>query len=205
MTKGELMSNCLKLLNENDGEEIKASMVSSLDEYKERTTVMIPSINRALNRLAVMKKLPGKTATIKYDANQKSKTIEVSGELIKDLLYVSNVVLFDKDYGMMETNVGYFLDEETFILPPLNFDEWYKIFYYPQSIQLKDTDADTMELPYSDYILNCIPYFVKADLYEEDNPNVALLSRNLFEQYAEAIPTRNLSVMRGTRDVYNLY
>ena len=205
MTKGELMSNCLKLLNENDGQEIDDSIVSSLDEYKERTTVMIPSINRALNRLAVMKKLPGKTFTIEYDASQKSKTIEVSGELITDLLYVSNVVLFDKDYGMMDTNVGYFLDGETFILPPLNYDEGYKIFYHPQAVQLKDTDEDTMELPYLDYILNCIPYFVKADLYEEDNPNVALLARNLFEQYAEAIPTRNLSVMRGTRDVYNLY
>ena len=205
MTKGELIVKCLKLLNENDGEQIDPEVVSEDDAYLERTVNIIPSINRALNRLAEMRKLPVKKIQVNYDEKLKNKTITIPEEQTTDILYIAAVYLFDEEIGLMDTNTSFILQGDTLILPHLNFEEHYTVFYYPKATHLKEDDLDTKEIEYPDYILDCIPYFVKADLYEEDNPNLAAFSRNLFESYANAIPTRNISTMRGVKDVYGLY
>lgn len=205
MTKGELIVKCLKLLNENDGVNIESDTVSEDPDYLERTVNIVPSINRALNRLAEMKKLPVKSFEVPFTFENRRKTIKINQNEISDLLFVANVIKMDADYGLAETNVSYFLEGTTLILPSLIYAEFYQIFYHPLAKHLKEDDADTMQIEYPDYILDCIPYFVKADLFEEDNPNLAVLARNLFEQYANQIPTRNYSVMRGVKDVYDLY
>ena len=205
MTKGDLIVKCLKLLNENDGEQIDPLVVSELSEYKERTVNIVPSINRALNRLAEMKKLPVKKFTINYLKENKNKSITVEEEITKDILSIANIFSFNEDYGLTDTNVSYFFEGDVLILPNLTYDEHYTVFYNPKPVYLTEADLDTKEIEYPNYIIDCIPYFVKADLYEEDDPNLAVLARNLFESYANQIPTRNISTMRGIKDVYNVY
>lgn len=208
MTRGQLISNCIKLMNDNVGEVIDDDNVSSNDEYLERTTVIVPSINRAFLRLAQLKKLPVKNFKIYYDKENKLTSIFVDEELMKDVFSIKNVYLQDR-YGNIKTNISYFFQENILILPNIPEGCVYTIFYNPNPIVLqepkKDEAVDTIDLEYPDEILNVIPYFVKADLYEEDDPQLAMYSRNLFESYASQLPTRDNSIIRGAVDVYNLY
>lgn len=208
MTRGQLISNCIKLMNDNVGEAIDDSDVSSNDNYLERTTVIVPSINRAFLRLAQLKKLPVKNFKIYYDKENKLTSISVKEELMKDVFSIKNVYLQDR-YGNIRTNISYFFQENILILPNIPEGCVYTIFYNPNPIVLQepkeDEPVDTIDLEYPDEILNVIPYFVKADLYEEDDPQLAMYSRNLFESYASQLPTRDNSIIRGAVDVYNLY
>ena len=222
MTKGQLIVKCLQLLNENNGEKIDSQIVSNIPEYSERTSVIVPSINRALYRLSELKKLPVKELTVTYKSNSlnvdelPTKYDTAEGYIIIDsggsiitiqsncIMGVSNVILEDRNYGI-STNISYFIQGEIIKLPPLEYGQRYTLFYQPKVIEVSEDSLDTVEIPYPDYVLNCVPYFVKADVFEEDNPTLANLSRNIFESYASQIPSKNQSTMRGVIDVYNLY
>lgn len=203
MTKGELIANCLMLLNENDGEEIDAEMVSGLPEYKERTSVIVPSINRALNRLAVMKKLPIKTVVEKAPSENYGDIVLVK---IDDLLSIANIFKYRTITKYEEIETDYVLNSNIVQLPSFIYeDEQYKVMYHPKALRLKISDLDTMEINYPEDILDCVPYFVKADLFEEDNPSLAVLARNTFEQYAEELPTQKVVYSQSPIDYYGLY
>lgn len=208
MTKGQLIVKCLKLLNENNGEKIDDKIVSELPEYSDRTTLIIPSINRALYKISDAKKLPGKTYEVTYidQVNQgnTNKNIKVDSTIVNDMTFITNIVLQDM-YGNIYTNVSYFIDGDTCILPPLSSGQKYTIFYKPKVVEISEDAPDISVLDYPDYILNPIPYFVKGELFEEDDPNLAVFSRNVFERLINEIPSKTESVMRGVVDVYGLY
>lgn len=205
MTKGQLIVNCIKLLNENNSEQIDDTTVSNNPEFLDRTTVIVPSINRALLRLSELKKLPQSEYTVSYDEKYRNKTIKVDTTIVNDMTHINNIMLLNDEEGYIETNVSYFLEGNYLILPPISRGEKYVIFYEPPVKWVLETDEDLVEIEYPDYILQCIPYFVKADIFEEDNPSLANLARNIFESYASQIPVKNKSAMRGVIDVYNLY
>ena len=60
--------------------------------------------------------------------------------------------------------------------------------YKPTISFLKYDHDDVYEIPYSNKILSHIPYFVKADLIEEDDAQKSVLARNIFEQYVINLP-----------------
>lgn len=221
MKKGQLIVNCLKLLNDNNGEDIDYETVSELPEYKERTTVIIPSINRALQRLAQLKKIPLVTLTVKY--NVKTHKLEIKDGLLdpiekdvdpnkygsieidgSNILMINTVRFFDRHMNPY-TNINYFMNGDKVILPPLGNEEQYIIEYRPILKDIKEDDLDIMDLNYPDYILDLVPYYVKGDLFEEDDPQLAILANNKFEALASQIPTRDRTVLHGVQDVYNLY
>jgi len=51
-----------------------------------------------------------------------------------------------------------------------------------------DTDLKE-EYGLSNYILEIVPYFVKADLYEEDDKNMAIKAFSVFEGFLNDLPT----------------
>lgn len=205
MTKGQLISICIKLLNENNSEQIDDTTVSNNPEFSDRTTVIVPSINRALLRLSELKKLPQSEYTVSYDEKYRNKPIKVNTDIVNDMVNINNIILMNEEEGYIQSNVSYFIEGKYLILPPLGREEHYVIFYEPPIEWVLEVDEDVTPLKYPDYVLNCIPYFVKADIFEEDNPTLANLARNIFETYASQIPVKNKSTMRGVIDVYSLY
>jgi len=84
------------------------------------------------------------------------------------------VHFFDADYRDYITNYGY--------IP--KFRVWYKTNKVNLPADANDItyDLDTLLFVPSD-VQRMIPYFVKGELFEEDEPNMALQSRNLYIQY----------------------
>lgn len=185
MTKGELISACIKLMFDNN-EQIDTSIVSDDETYQDRTNNIIESINRAIIRLNQLNKLPFGFKSIDSSKNGENViTIPLDDDYI-ELINIYKYKLNSFDLNPV-TNVLY-LPFNTICLPNLNENYVYYLYYKKSPLKLSYSDSDEMEISLPDYITSIIPYFVKGDLYEEDNANMALLARNMFESYANDLP-----------------
>jgi hypothetical protein len=63
----------------------------------------------------------------------------------------------------------------------LEEDELFGVEYTPklQMIDANTLDSDMLSVPES--LARVIPYFIKADIYEQDEPEIAAIARNIFE------------------------
>lgn len=205
MTKGELISACLKLMFEND-EQIDTDVVSNDLNYKYKTNNILESINRAFIRLEQLNKLPMRSIKIDYDeSNDDFSQYDLNFLTNNELIEIEGIYLLEeKSYTVKSVKKIVYMPNNVIALPSLSKGYKYIIYYKSFPIVLKYTDSDIMELPYPEYICGIIPYFVKGDLYEETNANLALLARNMFESYASDMPnvftnTKNQEI----NDVYN--
>ena len=219
ITKGQLIIRCLKHLgeydpvyteDENDNRVLydDSQEISAKEEYADRVLPIVESINRAFHRLEQLRKLPSKSYVVNYDNNRLGNTINLTDDetnnfYINKISYIKNVLKKDQ-YGNVETNTSYFIDGDILILPQLNRGESYTIIYQQIYEDINIGTLDTSVIDYPEYVLQCIPYFVKADVYQEDNASIAVLERNTFEAYASQIPSRDESVIREPLDVYGI-
>ncbi len=207
ITKGQLIVNCIKLLAENMGSSIDASIVSSLDEYKDRTTIIVQSINRAFHRLEALKKLPNLKKTIEYKQEALNYTIDFNDDEYNDILFIKSIVYVNKHSEYIDFT-NYYLNEGLLVLPKIQSGEKYIITYQPKFIDIQETDNykyfDTDIINYPERITSIIPYYVKAELTEEDNAQLAVLAMNRFETYANQLPSERFQ-NKKIIDVYGLF
>ena len=63
----------------------------------------------------------------------------------------------------------------------VNEDEIFNIEYTPEIAMITVSSDNNLELDVPEALARVIPYFVKADLYEQDEPELAATARNIFE------------------------
>ena len=61
---------------------------------------------------------------------------------------------------------------------------------------------DSTEIPLPDELAALLPYFVKADVYEQDEPELATQSRNIFELMLAEYYSQEQNVEAGIDSVY---
>lgn len=208
MTKGELIVACIKIMFDNDIEQLEPLNISDNPDYASRTVNIIESINRGFDEIAKAKKLDRKTFKLDKDIGEIGDyyTRYDLNSLIpsNDVLYVSNVAY---EYQLIyDPNIEVrFEGENVLVLPRINQGR-YIVTYHPRYINhLNYDDPDTKEIiGMPNEALRVLPYYVKAELYEDDDPEKAVLARNIFHQYLNEIPktpitkqTRVKSVFRG--------
>lgn len=60
-------------------------------------------------------------------------------------------------------------------------DELFKIEYTPKAPYITSTTSNEEELIIPEVLARVIPYFIKADLYEMEEPQISASARNIFE------------------------
>jgi hypothetical protein len=60
-------------------------------------------------------------------------------------------------------------------------DEMFVVEYVPKIPLITSTTDNNTEIDLPDALVRIIPYFVKAELYELDEPNLSAMARNVFE------------------------
>lgn len=206
MTKGELIVASIKIMFDNGDVQLDSTDISNNLDYEDRTKNIIESINRGLHRVHSAGKIPNKYFTIDKTTSISLQTRQYSrydlSKLISDYYLISSVAIED-DYGY-SNNVEYRLENNIIVLPKItNSNVDYIISYMPKVKEISYKMNDTEVLDYPDEILNIIPYFVKADLYEDDDIASARYSRNIFEQYLSALP--NPSESSTNREILSVY
>lgn len=188
MKLGEIKAEAMKLMFLNLDQEITAESIAALrynDTYSSYISSMNGSIQRGLNRVANAKKLGEKSVALTNGTARGRWTRYDLKEIAPDTLSVRRIV---RDMGgTMSSVYDYEREGKTLILPTLHREtDEYRLIYCPQAPKVTAL-SDTDELKIPEEVAQMIPYFVKGELYEEDEPGSAAQARNLFEQWLDSI------------------
>lgn len=205
MTLGEIKIESLKLMYTNLDSDINADMIDIYlndDNYRGYLLGMTGSINRCFGRIEERKVLPSKTKRFVADEGTvSSKYIRYDLDAITDLYCVDRVVY--ESANEYVPDYDYMTEGNTLVLDRISNDGAYTLIYKPsiKRVYSGDSNDDIIEIP--DSIAAIIPYYVKGDLFRDDEPNEASESRNWFEQALDEIAQKPTSKSNTVKTVFN--
>ena len=185
MRIGDIKAEALRIMFVNNDDMIKVDSLSDLaglENYRTYLLNMNGSINRCFSAIERKRVLPLKEFVLSQSnalASGYFSRFDLS-DLIPDFYDLERVV-----YECDEAYIGdldYRREGNTLILNRVNSDGVYRALYYPRIKRLTDLSGYLEELDVPDEIACLIPYFIKGDLYRDDEPNEASEARNWFEQ-----------------------
>jgi len=163
---------------------------------------MNESINRCFDRFVIDEVAPQKIVELDdYTTTNDDDYYWTYMDLtqITDL-YKLDRVIYTKT-GSIDTNHEFMLEGDTLILGYVTTGS-YKLVYTKEMPYIDDTvtDSDTVDLP--DEMIRLIPYFIKGELYEEDEPNLAAAAMNIFEARLLMLKKKKERLQTQIVDVY---
>lgn len=189
MKLGDIKTEALKLMFVNYNEDIGAEQLNDLmgDEmYGSYLTAMTGSINRCFSDLEIRGVLPAKSFVLPApDESQKGTNIEFKlGEVIPDIFSAERLVYRTAVGEWEDGDIADRILGNTLILP--YFDdrcESYTLVYRPRIARIFPYTAPDTELDIPDHIASFIPYWIKGELFRDDEPNEAGEARNWYESH----------------------
>jgi hypothetical protein len=145
--------------------------------------------------------LDEKTVTITPTEGDYYSTYDLSS--IDDFYEISRVTYTD-EYGYYYGSIDFQRESDTLIL--FHTDGEYHLVYYaePPIIQDVTNTPDSTEVTFRNELLRIIPYYIKGELYEEDQPELAAQAMALFEQKLARTRRRTTNIQREIDDVYKM-
>lgn len=202
MTLADLKVQSLLLLNIND---IKISVenledVESDNNYKDLFSRMPAAIMRAMNRIKTAGVIPKKT----YDAaavedNTNIARYDLSTE-ISDFSKLVRVVVSGNNFYC--GNYPYTFEGINVVLFGLRKGWNVTFIYEPKMPFINIVSDNATEIPLPEELASIIPYFVKADIYEQDEPELSTQARNIFEGMLAAYVPQEENVEAFVESVY---
>ena len=180
MTLAEIKIQALKLMFAS----YEYIVAENIADYYDDTNLndylykMNDSINRCFDRLLSDELAPKKVVDLD------DLTTEDDGNYITlDLTTITDFYEIDRVIytynGYYESNCEYLLEGDTLFLTSKNGT--YKLVYTKTMPYIDDSVADTETIDLPNEVLRLIPYFIKGELYEEDDANLAANAMNIFE------------------------
>ena len=180
MKLGEIKLEALVLMNvinESKFEVNKINEYLNESKYKKYLLNMNHSISQAvdiINNRNVLKEKICNLTDLEYI--QESCYITLSLEQIKDYKKIKKVVSFDSDIIQLKYQV---ISNILIVFSTQNLSN-IKIVYYPKIVFFENLN-DNDELPIDNDLARIIPYYIKYDLYQEDEPNLSLIAKSNFD------------------------
>lgn len=208
MKYGDIKIEALKLMFINMGDDIT---VDKLDTYAQDDTysgylVNMPgSVNRCFSVLESRGVLPPESKTLTASDGV------ASGAFIRFNLPSLIENFYDIDRVVSETSDGeycgdcdYQTEGDTLVLERYDDEDiTYTVLYRPTILRVDSLTDDDWEIPVPENIAALIPYFVKGDLYRDDEPNEASEARNWFEAGIEEILLRKTNKVSRVKTIYS--
>lgn len=192
MKLGEIKIEALKLMFAGYGDELTVDNLEDYltdENYKNYLVNMPGAINRCFSVLEHKKVLPLCSVPLFMEQAE-----EVHGRLrfdlkeqIKDFCSIERVVIDGKNG--YESAQPYTIEAGVLVLSAeaAEDDAVIRVLYRPKLARLTFASGDHLDLAVPDDIACHIPYFIKGDLYREDEPEEAGEARNFFEAAMEEI------------------
>jgi hypothetical protein len=99
-------------------------------------------------------------------------------------LYRIKRVIFENDYDIV-ADADYQVENDKILVADRVGE--YRLLYVPKITRLTPPVAWDTDIDLPEELLALIPYFIKSELYEEDEPQMAAQARNLFEASLDAL------------------
>ncbi len=186
MKLGEIKIEALKLMFASYERDFSVSDLNAdvaSDTYRDYLINMPGAINRAFAIIENKGVLPVKRYEIKD-----TKVTKVDMSVVEDFFSVERVI-FEGAHGEYVPQYPYLLEGTVIRFPDTLADgEKYTVLYRP-SIKRVTDNAEDVDVP--DNIAVYIPYFIKGELYREEQPGEASEAHNLFmKALDELIPEK---------------
>lgn len=147
--------------------------------YSEYANGMAGAINRCFASLENKRVIPEKRVNIAFSKIGKNRA--VLSDIADDIHSIDRISYIDEDKNLYIPSVDYAREgRDTLILDVLRGGE-YTLIYYPKIPMVKSTDGNSREIDLPDDIACLIPYFIKGELYRQDDANEAAEARNTYE------------------------
>lgn len=204
MTIGEIKIQALKLMFVTYTDDLtveQLTVIGGQDNYRAYLINMDGAINRCFADIEHKRVLPVKTHVLNTNEwNTRGHFARFDLSTVPDFFDVQRVSaesLYDYD-----GNVAYDREGNMLILREFHQDAEYRLMYYPK-IQRVVGIMDTVEADVPEEIAAFIPYYVKGDLFREDEPNEASEARNWYEAAMNAIRQPSANRVSHVKTVYS--
>jgi hypothetical protein len=111
--------------------------------------------------------------------------------------------VYENDNGDYVGDYEYRREGDVIVLDHIGEGESYKVVYKPKLKRITAYTDDMEELDIPENIASHIPYFVKGDLYRDDEPNEASEARNWYEAAMEAILESKVSKVNKVQSIFS--
>lgn len=204
MRVGDIKVEALKLMFTNYGNDIGIDDLQRMlndENYSSYIVNMNGSIARALDRIENACVLPLKRKEI-FDFKKDEHFIYFDSSKIEDLFLVDRVTAKFNN-GQYDGNVNFSLEGDMLILENNNAN--YTILYYPTIKTVNEKVSDYEEIWIPDRLARLIPYFIKSDLYQEEEPNLSSDARNIFEASLDDLKIQNQNKQNRIHQVLKMF
>lgn len=207
MRIGDIKKEALKLMFVSYTDDLGSETVEELwerENYRPYLLGMTGAINRCLSDIENRRVLPVRSYVperSRAQVKRSSARFDLSA-LLPDFFDVCRVIAegdctYDGDHP-------YFMEGETLVLRGMDADTDYTLLYYPKIRRLAENVDNASELAdVPEEIAVLIPYFIKGDLYREDEPNEAGEARNWYESGMAALLQRRSEKQGRVATVYS--
>lgn len=203
MTVADIKIQTLKLMEINNA-DISPAILTDLysdENYKDFLSQMPPAITRAMNRIKTSGAVPQKSfSQDPLTENMRIAKYEL-GTLIPDFSRLRRVVV-ESEYGYCG-NYPYTFEGTNVVLFNLHKGNTVTFIYEPKMPVVTVVTPDDLEIPLPDELAGIIPYSVKADIYEQDEPELATQARNIFEGMLAEYWPQEQNVESGIEEIYS--
>ena len=208
MKLGEFKLEALKLMfvelgyNENYDTNELIERIAYNENYRDYMYNMPGAINRCFSILEEKRVLPTKRKELIRQETGSNGVLRFDLDLIEDFFDIDRVV-YDNDNGEYVGSCDYQREGNVIILPPIGEEERYTVLYKPRLQRITSKTDNGMDVPIPDHIAAYVPYFIKGDLYRDDEPNEASEARNWFEAAIESTLESRANKVNGVQNTYS--
>lgn len=206
MKLGEIKLEALKIMNINNDAILHLDNMDAIlgeKRYAKYLNNMLTSINRAIdiiNHKNVLseKKMALDTMLTTYGvANNRFDLANIS-----DILAISRIVY--EEGNVYISKVPYEKEGNVLVVDSRYNPQNLSIIYYPKIASVGEEISDDDEiLGLPDKLARLIPYYIKFDLYQEDEPDLAVEARNTFEEGLKLLTVKDGEVDFLIEKVYS--
>lgn len=192
MKLGDIKIEALKLMFVSYGEFLTTDSLPNYENdenYASYLVKMNGSINRCFADLERKRITPTR---VKIFSAEDAKNRACNAEFDISALDMLELVRLDyeNERGVRVSPFRvyeYIPEEKRLITRKISDGECYHLVYREKLKRLGYDEANELEIELPDTITSVIPFFIKGDLFREDEPNEAAEARNWYEQATEDI------------------
>ncbi len=204
MRLSEIKSEALKLMFLNfEGEDITSDNIKTNNAYRPYLVNMPGAINRAFSNIEEKRVLPAKSVLLSNRVGDFGAFITFDISAMADEICDIGRIVQRTESGEYNGAHEYERVGDLIVIPNDRSDSEYTLLYHPRIPRITSETDDEAEINIPNNIACLIPYFIKGDLYRDDEPNEAGEARNWYEQGMREIAYRNEKKLRGVLSIYS--
>lgn len=204
MTLNDIKIAALQLMFTNYSDDIRTADVDDMtnEEYLQYVVNMDAVINRCLGRFETAGVLAPGSVTFYHEDGTVGEYYAKYNLATLASGFASVLRVIHEDGTLYEPAIGYTMQGDTLVLPKLKDSATYTVLYNKRLTRVSIGAVSSTVVDAPNHLAELIPYFIKAELYEEDEPELASQARNIFEA---SLSTFIRDENGGDTGVQNLY